>query len=402
MGIFSYEVVDRRGIASVGRLEADSEAATSKKLQQLGYIVTDVKEVKSSRASNLLKMERKVSLGDLSMFSRQMAAMLDAGIPLTQSLFTLSRQIKNVTLKKTVGIIAGNVESGMSFAEALSAYPKVFSKLYTGMVRAGEAGGTLEESLLRLSEQLQKEKALRTNIRSATLYPMMVAGFAVVILFIMMFFVVPIFVKMFPAGVTLPLPTRIIVAFSESLRSWWYLWFLGCGVIMATIRTYFNGTAGKRLWDMVKLRLPIFGSLIQKTLVARFSRTLSTLLSGGMPVLQALEAAGQASGNVIMQEVLEEAKEKIQEGKSIAEPLKDSSIFPPMVIQMVSVGEETGSLSYLLTKIADFYEEEVDTLTKGLTALIEPLMLVFVGLTVGGMVMALYLPIFSAVTQVGR
>ena len=269
------------------------------------------------------------------------------------------------------------------------------------MIQAGEVGGTLEESLLRLSDQLQKDKTLKDNIRSASFYPIMVLCFAAIILTIMMVFIVPIFINMFPAGTELPFLTKIIVVLSELIRSYWYLWIIGIVAIILGIRYYLKSPSGSYQWDKTKLKLPIFGSLIQKAVLARFSRTLSTLLSGGIPVLQALEVSGPASGNLLVAEAVNNAREKIQEGRSIAEPLDESGMFPPMVIHMIAVGEETGSLSTLLTKIAEFFEDEVTTMTKGLTSLLEPILLIVIGILVGGMVVALYLPIFTAITSVG-
>lgn len=401
MRVFSYEVISKSGRVSSGRIESENETAAASQLKSMGYVITELTPVRSNIFQELLQSDRKVSLGDLSLFSRQLAAMLDAGIPLTRGLFTLSQQVANPTLKKIVGAIADNVEAGMSLNEALGAYPKVFSKLYLGMIRAGEVGGTLAESLKSLSDQLQKDKALRDNIRSATIYPIMVALFAMFILVMMLIFIVPIFIRMFPAGVVLPLPTRMILGLSNSLRSYWFIWLLVIAIVASVIRFLATRPQGEFFWSRLKLRLPIFGPLLHKALVARFARTLSTLLHGGIPVLQALDVAGEASGNALMAKAVRETRDKVQEGKSIAQPLEASKMFTPMVIQMIAVGEESGALVSLLNRIADFYEEEVALTTKGLTALIEPIMLIFVGVTVGGMVISLYLPIFTVVTKAG-
>jgi type IV pilus assembly protein PilC len=269
------------------------------------------------------------------------------------------------------------------------------------MVRAGEVGGTLEETLGHLSEQLQKDKSLADNIRSATFYPGMIAGFSVLVMLVMLVFVVPIFSKMFPEGVSLPLPTVIVLALSTSLRTRWYLWILGLLIVSLVVRQAVNSPKGQLWWTQIKFRIPVFGPLIQKATVARFARTLSTLLNGGIPILQALDVAGEATGNALIIDAMQVAKDKVEQGENLAKPLEESGLFPSMVVQMVAVGEESGSLVGLLHRIAEFYEEEVAIITKGLTAVIEPLLLVFVGLIVGGMVMALYLPVFTAVTQVG-
>lgn len=402
MPLFSYEVVDAQGRSSTGKLEAESEAAVIARLRGMGYMVTSVKKIRGPVFSlGSLRAERKVSLGDLSLFSRQLAAMLNAGIPLTRCLFTLGEQTSVPALKKSLSEIAANVEAGMSFTEALGGHPKIFSKLFVGMVRAGEVGGTLEESLGHLSEQLQKDKTLRDNIRSATFYPAMVGIFSVIVMLVMMIFIVPIFVKMFPEGTALPAPTLVVLAVSDSLRTKWYLWVVILALSVLLFRLAITNPRGELFWAKLKFKMPVFGPLIHKATIARFARTLSTLLNGGIPVLQALDAAGEATGNILIINAMNDAKEKIEEGRRLAQPLEESGLFPPMVIQMVAVGEESGSLVTLLQRIADFFEEEVSIMTKGLTAMIEPLLLVFVGLTVGGMVIALYLPIFTAVTQVG-
>lgn len=402
MALFTYEVLDGQGNSITGQLEGENEAAIIARLKGMGYLVIEVKENKGPALSfSFLSMERKVSLGELSLFSRQLAAMLDAGIPLTRCLFALSEQITVPALKKAVGEIATNVEAGMSFNEALGGHPQVFSKLFIGMIRAGEVGGTLEETLGHLAEQLQKDKSLRDNIRSATFYPSMIGFFSLIVILVMMIFIVPIFANMFPEGVALPLPTQIVLLISDSLRYSWYLWLIVLVSVGGLGKFLVNNPKGEKYWSSFKLRFPVFGPLMQKVTVARFTRTLSTLLNGGIPVLQALEASGEATGNILYIEAVQEVKEKIEEGRSLAQPLEESGLFPPMVIQMVAVGEASGSLVALLERIADFFEEEVAIMTKGLAAMIEPLLLVFVGLTVGAMVVALYLPIFNAVTLVG-
>ncbi|HHW06218.1 MAG TPA: type II secretion system F family protein [Clostridia bacterium] len=402
MPVFSYEVVDAQGRSTTGKLEGETEAAVVARLRGMGYMVTRVQQVRGPVVSlGAWRAERKVSLGDLSLFSRQLASMLNAGIPLTRCLFALSEQSSVPALKRALSEIAANVEAGMSFTEALEGYPKIFSKLFVGMVRAGEVGGTLEESLSHLSEQLQKDKILRDSIRSATFYPAMVGIFSVLVMLVMMIFIVPIFVKMFPEGVALPAPTLVVLAVSDSLRNKWYLWIIMAALSVLLFRLAVTHPRGELFWAKLRFRIPVFGPLIHKATIARFARTLSTLLNGGIPVLQALDAAGEATGNILITNAVSDAKEKIEEGRSLAQPLEESGLFPPMVIQMVAVGEESGSLVMLLRRIADFFEEEVSIMTKGLTAMIEPLLLVFVGLTVGGMVIALYLPIFTAVTQTG-
>lgn len=366
----------------------------------MGLMVTDLKVVKSTTSGSSFSFTRKVKLGDLSLFSRQLAAMIDSGIPLTRALYTLSRQVTNKTLSAAVTDIARNVEGGASFSEALKGYPKIFTSIFVNMVEAGEAGGTLERTLSRLSMQLQKDKELMDSVRSATFYPIAVLAFAIFILFAMLLFLVPIFVGFFPEGSQLPLPTRIIIGASDLLFNFWYILIPLFILFILGFRAYASSKAGKKQLDLLKYRMPIFGILIQKAVIASFSRTFSTLLSTGVPVVQALTASGRASGNTVVIEATENAAQKIQEGSSVAAPLEESGIFPPMVTHMLSVGEETGDISEMLDKMAEFYEEEVATMTKGLTALIEPVMLVVIGVLVGGMLIALYLPIFTVITQI--
>ncbi|MEW6276061.1 MAG: type II secretion system F family protein [Bacillota bacterium] len=402
MELYAYQAIDQAGKIIDGQLEAEHEWMAVERLRKMGLTVVDVHKAKTSPFKGAFQVRRKAGVGDLALFSRQLAAMLNAGIPLTRSLFTLGRQVANPALRKAVNGAARDVEGGMSFADALSVYPDVFSPLYISMIRSGEVGGSLEEVLQRISSQLEQNKALRDQIRSATFYPAVVVCFAALVVLGMLFFIVPIFMKFFPAGVALPLPTRIIIALSSSLRHSWYIWLLGIAAVIAGLRLYLGSVSGRRIWDRLKLRIPVFGPLFHRAVMARFARTLSTLLAGGIPVLQALESAGPTAGNVLVAEAVSAAAEKIQEGKSIAAPLEESRIFPPMVTQMVAVGEESGTLPELLTRVAEFYEAEVAAMTKGLTAMIEPVLIIMVGCLVAFMVISMYLPIFLVVTSVGR
>lgn len=399
MGIFDYEAVSKTGEVVKGQVEAEGEPAALQKLQQSGLMVLELRELKTSSLSGLFRRKGKVGPGDLALFSRQMAAMLDAGIPITRSLFTLSLQAENRALREVLDGVAQDVEGGMTLTEAVQAHPRVFSNMYVGMIQAGEMGGTLEMTLNALAEQLQKDKALLDNVRSATFYPGAIAAFSVLLLLGMLLFLVPVFEGFFPPGTVLPLPTRIIMGLSRALRGYWHLVFPLAGLSLYGLGRLVKSPRGTRQLDRIKFRLPAFGPLLHRSVIARFSRTLSTLMSGGIPVVQALENAGPASGNILVQRAVEGAAERIQEGRSLAKPLEESGMFPPMVIQMISVGEETGALPELLTKVADFYEEEVAVMAKGLTTMIEPILLVVVGITVGAMIIALYLPIFQVITQ---
>ncbi len=402
MPMYAYEAFDNAGVPVNGKLEAEHEQLAVGRLRKMGYVVVEVAEVKDTSFKKTFSRQRKIKIGDITFFSRQLAAMISAGIPLTRCLYTLHEQTSNAKLRGIVGEIARNVEGGMSLSESLKAYPDVFSSMFVDMIRAGEVGGAMEEMLKRLSEQLERNKVLRDNIRAATFYPTVVILFANFVVLAMLFFVVPIFIGFFPPGTPLPLPTKIVIALSNSLRFYWYIHI--CLLIAAVLglRFYLASGAGKKAWDGVKFRLPVFGEIFKKAAVASFSRTLSTLLGGGIPVLQALETAGPATGSMQITKAVQQTEVGLQEGRGIAVLLQKSGFFPPMLINMVAIGEETGELSALLGKVAEFYEEEVATTTKGLTSLLEPVLLIVIGCVIGGMVISIYLPIFTAVTSVGR
>ncbi len=402
MSVFAYEVINKDGEVLAGTLEARIENEAIEKLRGMGFRVLDVQEKRNSVLSSLFQFRNKVRIGDLALFSRQLASMLDAGVPLTRALYTLSEQIENKFFSTAIGQIANSVEGGMSLTESMRAHSSIFNDLYIGMINAGETGGTLGNTLERLSDQLQKDKTLRDNIKAATFYPMTVASLAVLLLIGMLVFLVPVFQGFFPEGIELPFLTRVIIAMSEFLRGYWYLLIPIVFAAILAIRTYLRSATGKRQFDSIKFRIPVFGPIIHKATIARYARTFSTLISGGIPVMQALDASGKTSGSMLFEKAMEDVAEKIQEGKNIAGPLKETELFPPMVVQMVAIGEETGALPSLLNKVAEFYEDEVAIITKGLSALLEPILLVIVGIVVGIMLISMYLPIFTAVTQIGQ
>jgi len=401
MPVYAYEALDETGSPVDGKIEVDNEMSAASRLRKLGYTVLEISEIKESSFKRAFASNRKIKPADIIFFSRQLAAMIAAGIPLTRCLYTMYEQTENPSLKQIVREVALSVEGGTSLSESLRAHPHVFSSMYVDMVKAGEISGSLEEMLKRISEQLERSKSLGDSIRSATLYPAVIVLFASVVISATMFFIVPIFMGFFPAGMPLPLPTKIVVGISNSMRNAWYLYILFLSGLFLYLRFYSASNAGQRAWDRIRFRLPVFGPLFRKAAVASFARTLSTLLSGGIPVLQALEAAGPATGSIQVAEAVKQAGEGIQEGHTIAPLLEKSGFFPPMLTNMVAVGEETGELSGLLDQVAQFYEAEVATLTKGLTTMIEPLLIIFVGLMIGGIVISVYLPIFSVVTSIG-
>jgi type IV pilus assembly protein PilC len=401
MGSFSYQCLNRTGETVNGQMTADDITAAIQRLRATGLYIIELSEIHTSTKKEFFVFKKKITLTDLSLFCRQLSSMIRVGIPITRALNTLSTQIKNKDFKNVLDNIIKNVESGMSLTDAFSVYPLVFSDLFVSMIHAGELGGLLDEALLRLSEQLQRDKALRDNIKSATAYPRTILSFAVVLMVAMVIFLVPTFKKMIPDTVKVPFITKFLFDMSDSLRHFWYIWIICLVALVFGFYQFFKSSIFKRFWDRLKFRLPVFGQLIQKSMVARFSRTLATLLEGGIPVIQALESAGPTSGSMMVADAVKVACRRIEEGRNIADPLEESKVFPPMVIQMISIGEETGSLSLLLVRISEFYEEEVAIISKGLSALIEPIVLVSVGIVVGIMMISLYLPIFLSVTSVG-
>ena len=361
----------------------------------------DLKENKAKKKSSFLSNEKKPTISDLSLFSRQLSAMLSAGIPVTRALLTLSQQVENTMLKNALTNIHSNVEGGMNLTEAFSLYRYIFNDLYISMINAGETGGMLENSLLRLSEQLQKEKVLKDEVKSAISYPRTIGIFAVVMFIAMVVFLVPVFQKFIPETADIPVITQFVFNLSASLRNYYYIWIASISAIVSGLILFAKSKTGHDLWENHKFRMPVFGSLLLKTVIARFTRTLSTLLQGGISAVQALQSAGPTSGSDLVSEAVKSTVQGIEEGKSIASTLEQSGLFPPMVTQMIAVGEESGTLPELLEKIAEFYEQEVQTTTRGLQALIQPIAIIVIGLVIGGMLIALYLPIFTSVTSTG-
>jgi len=402
LAFYFYEVVDNVGRVLKGNLEAENEAAVVERLRKQGYLVVSLRAARSPSQHSVLRISRRVGPGDLSLFCRQTAAMLDAGIPLVRSLFTLAKQTRNLALGEALKQVANSVEGGTSLSDALAAFPRVFPSLMVNVVRSGELSGALSRVFSRLAVQYDREKDLRNNIRSAVIYPAVVLLFAVAVMLVMMLGIVPLFLRFFPKDVPLPLMTSLVIGISNSLRSFWYLWILCLLIIYFGVRAFLQSPRGSSLWDRYKLRLPVVGRMFHLVVVARFARTLATLLGAGVPALQALEVAGEASGNKLVAATVRGVEEKVREGKNFAGPLEESEVFPPLLVQMVAVGEESGELPSLLERTADFYEAEVATATKGLTSIIEPLLIIIVGCMVGFLVISIYLPIFYTVTTLGR
>ena len=400
---FAYKVRDRGGKMVSGTLEADSQAAVATKLRQMGFAPIVIEENKATLGKKEIKLpwSGKVKPKDIAVFSRQFATMINSGLSLLRALNILSEQTENTELARVIGEIRADVEKGSSLSIALGKHPKVFKRLYVAMIRAGEIGGVLDGVLLRLAENMEKDVALRQKIKSAMTYPVVVFCLVLLIMAGMLIFVVPTFKTLYKdLGGSLPLPTRILIALSDKAKQFWYL--LAALMIGASVglRRWVNTENGRGKWDAIKLRVPIFGQLVHKTALSRFSRTLSVLMRSGVPILQSLEIVRETVNNVVVSKAVEEVMTSVKEGESIAKPLERHDIFPPMVVQMISVGEETGALDTMLEKISDFYDQEVEATVEALTSLIEPVLIAVMGAVVGGMVVALYMPMFNIINLI--
>ena len=399
MASFTYDGMNRQGQNVHGEVVADNSSAAMDKLREAGIIVTDIKEKVISEKKK--SGGKKVSIQDVAVFARQMAAMISAGVPVTRALATLAKQTTNPTLAAAIVDISENVESGMPLSDAFAMYPKIFDDLFVAMIATGEVGGILEQSLISLANQLQKNKALKDNIKSAVSYPKNIGIFAIILLIMMLAFMVPIFQKMIPAKTELNGLTQFIFNASTSLRKQWYLWILVAAILIVALRFIIKSKFAHTFWEKNKLHMPLIGDFITKMVVARFCRTLATLLAGGVTAVEALQSAGPTSGSDLIKDAVDNAISDIEEGKSISDSLDKSGLFPPMVTGMIAIGEEAGTLPELLDKVAEFYEEDVETTSRNLGSIIEPIALIGIGGLVGAMLISLYLPIFTASTSIG-
>jgi len=396
---YRWEGKTLRGEKKKGEMEAPDEGSVRSHLRQQNIIPTKV--VAKGTEISLSLGRQRVKKKDVAVFTRQLATMIDAGLPLVQSLDILSMQQESKTFKAVIKGIKDDVEGGSTFAGALRKHPKVFDDLYVNLVVAGEEGGILDNVLNRLAVYIEKAEALKKKVKSALVYPSTIVAVAVLVVAVLMIFVIPVFDKMFASmGHTLPLPTQIVILISNVLKKYVFLLVVALVVLFFLFRRYYATEKGKMAIDTLILKFPVFGILFRKVAVARFSRTLSTLITSGVPILDGLTITSKTAGNKLIEQAIMKARTSISEGETIAEPLGRSEVFPPMVTQMIAVGESTGSLDSMLTKIADFYEEEVDVAIATLTSLLEPFLMVFLGVTVGGIVIAMYLPIFK-IAQVG-
>jgi type IV pilus assembly protein PilC len=401
MALFRYEAFNIQGQVVSGEISADTQTAALSRLQEGGLTAYDLQETKekSKKKGKPLFGGRKVTFGDLSVFSRQLGVMINAGIPVTRAISTLSKQTSNPAMADALDAIARDVESGSGLGDAFERHPKVFNDLYVSMLRAGELGGILETTLMRLAEQLRRDKQLTDSVKSAMNYPKIIMIFASIVFLAMLVALVPIFQGMMVEGAEVPVISAVIFAWSSSIRNFWYFWILGAAVVVILIMAFVKSPTGRRIYENNKLHMPVFGEINLKSVIARFCRTLATLLEGGIPIVQALQSAGPTAGSDVLAAVVVTAAHQIEEGRSIAAPLEQSGVFPPMVTHMIAVGEESGTLPELLDRVADFYEEDVALLSRQLAQLLEPFMLIGIGLLVGSMLIAMYIPMFSSLVN---
>jgi type IV pilus assembly protein PilC len=383
-----------------GELAAEDKQELISQLRKRRILITSVNPKSSARKEIYLR-KPSVSTRELGIFTRQFATMINAGLPLVQCLNILGQQADNPYFKKVITEVMQHVEGGATLSEALQKHPRAFSRLYCNMVDAGESGGVLDVIFQRLSVYLEKAEALKRKVKGALTYPAIVVFVAVGATSFMLLFIIPTFAKMFmDFGGELPLPTQVVLGLSDFMRNWW--WALGGAVagIVFAIKRYYATEDGRMVIDRLMLRMPILGSVIRKSSVARFTRTLGTLISSGVPILEGLDITARTSGNAVVEKAIQDTRGSISEGNTIAEPLRTCEVFPPMVVQMVAVGEETGALDEMLNKIADFYDDEVDAAVEAMTSVIEPAMIVIMGVVVGGMLVAMYLPMFKLITVI--
>jgi type IV pilus assembly protein PilC len=387
-----------KGTVQQGELTAETREDVIGSLRKQGIIPTIVAEKKATAFKfEGFSRSPRVKDKDIIVFTRQFASMYNAGIPIVQSLEIMSKQTENKTLRVIIGQVKGDVESGVTLADAMKKYPKAFDDLYVNLVAAGEAGGVLDSVLQRLAVYIEKAMKLKKKVKGAMIYPSVVMFIAALVVAIIMIFVIPVFAKVFgEMGVALPLPTQLVIGLSHFLSGigGLILFLVIVGLIIG-FRQYRKTAIGRMNTDIIFLKIPIIGNLIRKVSVARFARTLGTLISSGVPILDGLEICAKSAGNKVVEKVIFEVKKEVASGKTVSEPLAKSNVFPPMVVQMISVGESTGSLDQMLAKVADFYDDEVDDAVQNLTVLLEPALMVFLGTVIGFIVVALYLPIFK-------
>jgi type IV pilus assembly protein PilC len=400
---YAYKVRNREGKMLGGTLEAESEDAVISRLRQMGLAPISIEAEKGAGMKTELRMPGtgRVKLKDLAVFSRQFATMINSGLSLLRSLTILGEQTSNRRLGEVITQVRAEVEKGTSLSAAMAKHPKIFNRLYISMVRAGEIGGFLDQVLVKVAETFEKEVALRGKIRSAMTYPVVVFVMVLGIVGAMLMFIVPTFESLYESlGGILPLPTRMLMSASSLLRRFFPLVVLAAVGVGFAFRRWKATPSGRYLWDKFKLKVKVFGPLFHKSALSRFSRTLATLIRSGVPILQALEIVGETVNNMVISRAVRDVQDSVREGESLATPLAKHAAFPAMVVQMMAVGEETGALDTMLSKVADFYDQEVEAAVASLTSMIEPILIAVMGAAVGGMVIALYLPLFNIINLV--
>jgi type IV pilus assembly protein PilC len=407
MASFAYTAINARGLEVDGVIAAGDLAAARDQLQRRGLLAERISEVDTSGSLG----EKRISIGgkrvkpkSLQVFSRQFATMIEAGLSVVQALVVLEDQTNDVVLAEVVTQLRYDVEAGLLLSEAMSRHPKVFSRLYIAMVEAGEAAGILDIVLDRVAVQIEKQEAIRRRVKGAMIYPIMVFAFATVVLIAMLMFLIPIFVKIFAQlHGDLPLLTKIVVHVSNGFRGYWYVIFPLMIAAPFVFRWWRNTEGGRQKWDAFLLRIPMkIGETARKVTMARFSRTLATLVAAGVDIIKALEITGQAAGNYVVETALTKIRESVHAGEGLSQPMAENDVFPPMVAQMMRIGEESGEMQKMLDKIADFYEDEVDASIASLTTIIEPAMMIFVGAIVGVIVISMYLPMFKMYSLISK
>jgi type IV pilus assembly protein PilC len=400
---YAYKVRDRGGKILEGTLDGDSQNAIVGRLREMGYTPLQIVERKEALGKKeiTLPWKKGIKSKEVAVMSRQFATMINSGLSLLRALNILSEQTENTRFAAILADVRADVEKGQSLSVAMAKHPKAFGRLYISMIRAGETGGVLDQTLLKLAETLEKEVELRHKIKSAMTYPVVVACLVAVIFSAMLLFVVPTFKNLYKdLGGVLPLPTRILIGASDIAKKYFLIWLTLASTAIWLLKRFKKTDAGRAKWDALKLKLPIFGKLVHKTALSRYSRTLSSLMRSGVPILQALDIVKETVNNTVVANAVTEVQTAVKEGSSMTKPLERSEVFPAMVVQMMAVGEETGALDTMLDKIADFYDQEIDATVSALTSLIEPLLIVIMGGGVGAMVVALYMPMFQIINLV--
>jgi type IV pilus assembly protein PilC len=402
MAEFTYDAINAQGLVTSGVVSAPDVVGAREQLQSRGLMAQSLEERGAAGEQGIGSYFKKVSPRALQVFSRQLATMIEAGVSVVAALVVLEEQTDDKYLREVVSEVRADVESGLILSNALARHPKVFSRLFVSMVAAGESSGTLDTVLDRVATQIEKETKLKRRVKGAMIYPTVVLTFASIVLVFMLMFIVPVFQSVFnELNGQLPAPTQVVITLSNLLRNWWFVIFPLIGLAIYAIRRLKHTPEGSQAWDRFKLRVPMkIGDVVQKVALARISRTLATLVSAGVDIITALDIAAATSGNWVIEEALKETSARVHDGVPISIPLAENPIFPPMVSQMVKIGEETGELDRMLSKVADFYEDEVDASVQALTSIIEPILMIGVGLMVGTIVISMYLPMFKLLTLV--